>query len=211
MAEHYEKVIATDVSKPQLDLAFQLPNVTYALTDQRMTEDQVRTLVGDEGSVDLVICAQSMHWFDLENFHTHVRRVLRKPGGVIAAWTYTAPSLSPAVDTVLASFLDKISGDWAPEVVYLREHYRTIPFPFSPVDKSDPRGTGPFEFECPVQVTLFDLLTGLRSWSAVQTAIDAGRDVLDQNQENLFADAWGSSPHTPLTMKCSLYARIGTV
>lgn len=38
-----------------------------------------------DSSVDLITCAQSMHWFDMEKFFTECDRVL-KPNGCIAAY-----------------------------------------------------------------------------------------------------------------------------
>ena len=209
LAEHYDKVVATDVTQTQLEHAVPHPKVTYTLTDRQMTDEQVRDVVGENGSVDLVICAQSLHWFNLDSFYGHARRVLRKPGGVIAAWCYRAPSVSPAVDTVLAVFDVQIQQEWAPEVAYVRDCYKSIPFPFAPV--APLTTTGPFEFEATKEASLSAYLTHLRSWSAVQKAIDDGRDVWSEHQQKLFADAWGGSPETVRTVKWTLYTVIGTV
>ncbi|KAG0607873.1 hypothetical protein M758_8G061400 [Ceratodon purpureus] len=209
LADHYEKVIATDASEKQIQHALQHPSVTYAVTNPSMSEEHVRSLVGGEGSVDLVVCAQALHWFDLDTFYGHVRRVLRNPGGVIAAWAYQYPSVTPAVDSVLSKFKDAISMEWAPPIQYIIEGYETIPFPFAPVLSSGLTTTGPFQFECAKDATLGEYLSHLRSWSAVQKAIDSGRDVWSEYQQQLFADAWGDSPHR--TVKWTLYTRIGTV
>lgn len=209
LADHYEKVIATDASKQQIQQAIQRPNITYAITNPGMTEEEVRTVVGDVGTVDLVVCAQALHWFDLDTFYDHVKRVLRKPGGVIAAWTYQTPSVSPAVDAVLHDFNGKIAQDWAPQVRYVEEQYKTIPFPFQPVLRSDLTTTGPFLFEATKEATLNEYLAHLRSWSAVQKATDSGRDVWNEHQQKLFADAWGDAPHR--IVKWMLYTLIGTL
>lgn len=209
LAEHYNKVIATDVSQSQLECAVPHPKVTYTLTDRQMTDEQVRGVVGEDGSVDLVICAQSLHWFNLDSFYGHARRVLRKPGGVIAACAYGAPSVSPAVDAVLDTFSLQIHQDWAPETAYVRDCYKTIPFPFAPV--APLTTTGPFNFEATKEMPLSGYLTHLRSWSAVQTAIDNGRDVWSEHQQKLFADAWEESPDTVRTVKWTLSTLIGTV
>lgn len=209
LAEHYDKVIATDATQAQLEHAVQHPRVTYTLTDQQMTDEQVRTVVGEDGSVDLVTCAQSLHWFNLDSFYGHARRVLRKPGGVIAAWGYGAPSVSPAVDAVLYAFAAQIHQEWAQETAYVRDCYKSIPFPFAPV--APLTTTGPFDFEATKEASLADYLTHLRSWSAVQKAIDDGRDVWSEHQQKLFADAWGGSLETVRTVKWTLFTVIGTV
>jgi hypothetical protein len=202
-------VVATDANEKQIQHAVQHPSVTYAVTKPSMSEEHVRSVVGGDGSVDLVVCAQALHWFDLDTFYGHVRRVLRNPGGVIAAWTYQAPSVTPAVDAVLKDFNDGISQGWAPQVQYVLDGYRTIPFPFAPVLSSGLTTTGPFQFECAKEATLGDYLNHLRSWSAVQKVIDSGRDVWSEHQQQLFADAWGDSPQR--TVKWTLFTLIGTV
>lgn len=209
LVDQYEKVIATDANEQQIQHAIHHPNITYAVTNAQMTEQEVKTLVGD-GSVDLVVCAQALHWFDLDTFYGQVRRVLRNPGGVIAAWAYGGPSVTPAVDAVLVNFNERISQEWAPQIHYIKEGYKTMPFPFAPVVSSKLTTTGPFPFECTKEATLVEYLTHLRSWSAVQKAIDNGRhDVWSEHQQMLFADAWGDCPQR--TVKWTLHALIGTI
>ena len=178
LADHYAKVIATDASEQQIHHATQHPNITYAVIHSQMAEQHVKPLVAD-GSVDLVVCAQALHWpFDLDTFYGQVRRVLRNPGGVIAAWSYGYPSvITPAVDAVLSSFIGQISDDWAPQIQYIKKGYKTMSFPFAPVVSSKLTTTGPLPIECAKEATLVEYTSHLRSWSAVQKAIDAGRDV----------------------------------
>lgn len=208
LADHYAKVIATDASEQQIHHATLHPNITYAVIHHQMAEQHVKPLVAD-GSVDLVVCAQALHWFDLDTFYGQVRRVLRNPGGVIAAWSYGYPSVTPAVDAVLSSFNDRISHDWAPQIQYIKEGYKTMPFPFAPVVSSKLTTTGPFPIECAKEATLVEYMSHLRSWSAVQKAIDAGRDVWSEQQQKLFTDAWGDSPRR--TVKWTLNTLIGTL
>ncbi|CAM6086462.1 unnamed protein product [Calypogeia fissa] len=63
--------------------------------------EELERVVGGKGSVDLVTVAQAMHWFDLEKFYSVVKHVLRKPGGVVAAWCYGNPNVTPEVDKVI--------------------------------------------------------------------------------------------------------------
>lgn len=83
LAEHYEKVIATDISLPQLNFSKQHPRVEYHHTPLSMSDDDLVALIGGEGSVDLITVAQAVHWFDLPRFYSIVGRLLRKPGGVL--------------------------------------------------------------------------------------------------------------------------------
>ena len=58
---------------------------------------------GGDSCVDLISVAEAVHWFDLPAFYGVARRVLRRPGGVIAVWGYNY-RISP-VEDMMARFL----------------------------------------------------------------------------------------------------------
>ncbi|VVB12673.1 unnamed protein product [Arabis nemorensis] len=80
VADHYERVIATDLSESQLKLATPHPKIDYRHIPSSMTDDELVELIGGENSVDLITVAQAVHWFDLPKFYAIAKRVLRKPG-----------------------------------------------------------------------------------------------------------------------------------
>ncbi|KAL3591495.1 hypothetical protein D5086_010135 [Populus alba] len=82
VSEHYKQVIATDISEEQLKHAIRHPQVQYFHSPSSMSDDELVNLIGGENSVDLVVVATAVHWFDLEKFYPVVKRVLKKPGGV---------------------------------------------------------------------------------------------------------------------------------
>lgn len=67
LARHFDLVIATDGSVPQLRSAQAHPHVAYVgnLAEQPALQDR---------SVDLVAAAQAAHWFDHERFHPEIDR-----------------------------------------------------------------------------------------------------------------------------------------
>ncbi len=73
LAEHFHSVFASDASPQQISQAAQADRVTYAV-------EAAEDVSLPDRSVDLVLVAQAMHWFDLDRFYVQVRRVLR-PGG----------------------------------------------------------------------------------------------------------------------------------
>ena len=81
LAGHFDRVIATDASRQQLDQAMPHDRVTYQVAQAQ------RTGIAS-GSVDLVTVAQALHWFDIPRFFNEAKRVL-KPGGVVAVWCYS--------------------------------------------------------------------------------------------------------------------------
>ena len=92
LAAHFARVFATDPSRKQLEHAEPHPRIDY-----RLAPAEVRLL--DTASIDLVTVAQAIHWFDLDKFYAEAKRVL-KPGGIIAAWTYTLLDVEAGVDTL---------------------------------------------------------------------------------------------------------------
>ena len=79
LAQYFNKVIATDGSKQQLENAMQHPKVQYkiALAEESGIESN---------SIDLVTVAAAVHWLNFEKFYAEVNRVL-KPTGIIAIWS----------------------------------------------------------------------------------------------------------------------------
>lgn len=210
ISKHYKKVIATDVAAEQLKYAEQRPNITYSTTPRTLSKDDLTRIVGPEGSVDLVLIVEALHWFDLENFYSNVRHVLRKPGGVIAATVYPSrPKVATPVNKVLDEFYTTIEHYWAPQMLQYVEPvpgYQSLPFPFAPVVQQK----GAHQFQATVDANLEEFLEYLRSWSAVQTAINHGEDPLNERQRKLFADAWGA-PETVRCLKWPLTVLVGTV
>lgn len=74
MAEHYESVVATDVSEGQIQHAIAHPKVRYLQTPEHLSEDELVSLVGGDGSLDLVVVATSIHWFDVPLLYAVVNR-----------------------------------------------------------------------------------------------------------------------------------------
>jgi ubiquinone/menaquinone biosynthesis C-methylase UbiE len=126
LAEHFERVVATDPSANQLAEA-----EPHAQVEYRSARAEDSGL--EPASVDLVTVAQALHWFDLERFYAEVSRVLR-PGGLIAVWCYGLMEIDPAVDPVIRHFYEDVVGPyWPPQRAHVESGYRELAFPFAPV------------------------------------------------------------------------------
>jgi SAM-dependent methyltransferase len=193
LAAHFEHVIATDPSRKQLEHAEPHPRVEY-----RAAPAEVSLL--DTASVDLVSVAQAIHWFDLERFYTEAKRVL-KPGGVIAAWTYTLLDVEAGIDALLTDFYRNVVGPyWPPERRMVDDRYRSLPFPFAPI--------APPAFEIRTDWSRDDLLGYLGTWSATQACIKAtGADPLAEFARRL-APLW-PDPVQVKTLRWPLHLRVG--
>ncbi|KAM9548954.1 putative methyltransferase isoform 2-T2 [Guaruba guarouba] len=84
LAEHFKKVVGTDISEAQIQEAWEgpsMPNVSYIVCP-------AEKLPFKDASVDLLTSFTAAHWFDLEKFMREAKRVVR-PGGCVAISTYT--------------------------------------------------------------------------------------------------------------------------
>ncbi|KAM6893939.1 putative methyltransferase [Xenentodon cancila] len=84
LAPHFSRVVGTDISPAQLEMASangNLPNVSYR-------QCPAEELPFASGEVDLVTAMSAAHWFDRQRFLQEADRVLR-PGGCLALVNYT--------------------------------------------------------------------------------------------------------------------------
>lgn len=179
LAEHFDRVVATDASSEQVAHATPHEKIEYRVAPAE------RPGIPD-GCVDLVTVAQALHWLPLDAFYAEVRRVIA-PGGILAAWCYGLNFIGPAIDVVVRRFYTEIVGPfWPPGRQYIDEGYVTIPFPFEEI-RPTPR------FECRAEWTPTEYVDYLRSWSAVQRYMeDRGSDPLEVIEEK-FMTAWKHS------------------
>ncbi|CAH9102593.1 unnamed protein product [Cuscuta europaea] len=210
LAEKYKNVVGTDTSPNQLQFAPELPNVQYVCTPPNMSLPDLQTNIGPESSVDLVTVAQALHWFDLPTFYQQVKWILKKPDGVIAAWSYHLPQVSDSVDSVFHRYYASSGPFWDPARKLVDERYRTIDFPFEPVDRCE--GNGPFEFKAERLMELESYFTYIRSSSAYQTAKNKGVELLGNDVVEDFTRAWneGGEGHKKI-VSFPVYLRIGKV
>ncbi|HVT59142.1 MAG TPA: class I SAM-dependent methyltransferase [Thermoanaerobaculia bacterium] len=194
LAAHFERVIATDASREQIANAAPDPRIEY-----RIARAESSGLAA--GSVDVVCCAQSVHWFDFDLFYREVNRVLA-PGGVLALLTYNLARVDEAVDRLTDRLAYQIAAAyWPPERRWVDEEYLTLPFPFR-------------EIAVPAQenVAQWDLrrfLLYLGTWSANRRYSQAtGSDPVKAIADELAA-AWGD-PAAVRRVRWPLYMRVGT-
>ncbi|MGH9903255.1 MAG: class I SAM-dependent methyltransferase [Pyrinomonadaceae bacterium] len=195
LAEFFARVVATDASASQVENAPAHERITYRVAPAEKTDI-------DPGSVDLVTVAQALHWFDLDNFYSEVKRVLR-PGGLLAVWSYNLLEATPAVDEKLWEFYSETVGPyWPPERRILEERYRTIPFPFDELKAP--------AFRMEARWTLPDLLGYLSTWSATKRYIAArGADPVAGIADELLP-LWGT-PEEEKPVRWPLDVRAGVL
>jgi SAM-dependent methyltransferase len=158
LATHFDHVIATDVSSAQLRHARRHPCIDYRVS--RAEESGL-----PEKSVDLVVAAAAIHWFDLTRFYEEVRRVIR-PGGVLAAWTYHVAHVDPPLDAVLWPFYrDVVAAHFGEGARMVDARYAGIRLPGEELSTPSFRASASWNAR--------QVLSFLKTWSGVQSYMAA--------------------------------------
>jgi len=192
LASVFDRVIATDASEKQIANAEAHQRVDYRVATAE------NSAIGSE-TIDLIMIAQALHWFDLNRFYAEARRVL-KPDGVLAASAYNLLHIEPAIDEVMNRYYYEVVGPFWPPERKLVEQFADLPFPFQEID--------PPKFEMTASWDLDHLVGYLRTWSSTQRFIAAkGGDPLEQISDDL-RSAWGQ-PGQTRSVTWPLIMRIG--
>lgn len=190
LAERFDRVIATDASAEQLARAAPHPRIEYR---RARAEDSGLPAVRGAGSatngattgVDLAVAAQAAHWFDIEGYYAEVRRVAA-PDAAIALVSYGPTRISPGIDPIVEEFrVGTLAPHWAPERRHVEDGYRSLPFPFAEVEPPD--------LEMRVEWRLSDLLSYVRTWSALRSMEEPQRQALLQDLRARLAPVWAGA------------------
>ena len=177
MASVFDRVIATDASEKQIANAQSHATIEYRVAPAEDSGIESET-------IDLIMVAQALHWFDLDRFYREAGRVL-KADGVTAASAYNLLHIEKAIDEVVNRYYHKVVGPFWPPERTLVEQFADLPFPFREIDAP--------KFEMTAHWNLDHLLGYLRTWSSTQRFIAVrGVDPLEQITDDLYS-AWGKA------------------
>jgi SAM-dependent methyltransferase len=194
LADHFDRVIATDASAEQISNAGMHPRIEY-----RVAPAESSGL--PDASVDLVTVAQGLHWLDHARFFAEARRVLR-PGGAIAVWGYGDPILdTPELEKTLHHFNRvTVESCWLPERQLLLDGYSTIDFPFNEIQTP--------HLTLDREIDLTQLIGYVRSWSATARFVEKNGNAEVEKLERDLARDWGD-PHRLRLVRAPLFLRAG--
>lgn len=183
LCKYFRNVIASDISPSQIENRFTRDNITYEVFSAENPALSSNT-------IDLITVAQALHWFDFERFYKEVRRVGRSPAGIIAVWSYGMHKINPEIDKIsdrLTVGGDILGDYWPNQTEYVKQDYRTIPFPFEEIAAP--------KFEMKVDWSLNDLVNYMHTWSSVKKfQLEKKYDPLSTIKEEL-ENLWGIENH----------------
>src|SRR5437870_12319458 len=122
LASLFDRVIATDASAKQIAKADPHERVEYRVAPAENSGIESET-------IDLIMVAQALHWFDLPRFYEESRRAL-KANGVLASSAYNLLHIEPAIDEVVNRYYFEVVGLFWPPERALVEKFEELPFPF---------------------------------------------------------------------------------
>ena len=123
LAAYFQRVIASDASKQQIDQAVGHDRIQYCqcLAEQPPITDM---------SIDAVTVAQALHWFDIDKFFAAVDRVLRHRG-ILAVWSYDVCQIDATIDAQIEHYYQDVVGAyWPPERALVASRYQSVEFPY---------------------------------------------------------------------------------
>ena len=192
LASAFDRIIATDASEKQIANAQSYERVEYRVAPAENSGIGSKT-------IDLIMVAQALHWFDRDRFYAEARRVL-KADGILAASAYNLLHIEKPIDEVVNRYYYEVVGPFWPPERRLVEQFADLPFPFQEID--------PPKFEMTADWNLDHLLGYLGTWSSTQRFIAAkGSDPLEQIFDAL-SRSWGE-PGQTRTISWPIVIRIG--
>lgn len=195
LAEHFDRVVATDASSEQLARAIPHERVDYR------HEPAGRSSL-PSASVDLVTAAAAAHWFDLDDFYREVLRAGRK-GTIVALFSYGPRDVADAIGPAVHRFQEEIlAGYWPARIQYVHERYATLPFPFEEI-------VAP-AFSMTAHWNLAELLAFLETWSASQRYFEERGTRATAEIATELARIWGD-PDERRELRCPVFVRAGRV
>ncbi|NXW60910.1 CRG1 methyltransferase, partial [Eurystomus gularis] len=198
LAEHFKKVVGTDISEAQIQEAREapsVPSVSYLVCP-------AEELPFEDASVDVLTSFTAVHWFDIEKFMREANRVL-KPGGCVALSTYTVDmsvrygNCSEQLTKVFRECWDLILKYSHSRIKFVLEDYKEIfealPFP----DKK--RITNIFDN---IPMTVASVVGYMESASSYQVFQKndpkAAKSLLQETEKRMLETMGVSSRETPV-------------
>ena len=192
LASVFDRVIATDASENQIANAEPHERVEYRVAPTENSGIK-------SGTVDLIMVAQALHWFDLDRFYAEARRAMKR-NGILAVSAYNLLRIEPAIDEIVDRYYYEVVGPFWPPERQLVENFADLPFALREIE--------PRKFEMTAQWNLDHLVGCFRTWSSTQRFVAAkGSDPLQEIDDDL-RNAWGDPQQTRNVM-WSLILRVG--
>jgi SAM-dependent methyltransferase len=122
LAQHGHKIFAVE---PNADMRGQLAAVTASFPNVKIMDGTAEATTIPNTSVDVVICAQALHWFDPEAFRAECLRIGKPNALVIAVYNNTpgGSSISHSTQSTEVFFKNPAVREFPNPMFYTRERW----------------------------------------------------------------------------------------
>ena len=187
----FESVYGFDASAEQIAQTIPAENITYAVA-------QAESLPLTDNSVDVIVIAQALHWFDIDAFWAEAKRI-GKSGSLVAAICYKLCQVE-GLNPLITDFYESLRGYWAAERSLIDSAYATIPFPFDEVKVPT--------FTMQHNWTGTQFLSYIGTWSAVKAATQ-NNDASFSGFKNALQSRWDFAEYKSVNFPLCL--RVGRI
>ena len=151
----FRRVDATDISAAQIASARPHPQVHYKVEAAESSQLP-------ENSVDAILVASAIHWFDVIKFNKQTERVLRSEG--LLVWIGYRPLKGAPVN--IQNWLNdlyfvRLQEHWPPQRIHVNQQFKALPFPI-------PSQPLPNKFSIRVNWSFENLIDFINTWSALR-------------------------------------------
>jgi len=155
LTKYFKEVIAYDPSEGLIKQGKE--SNTYS--NLRFEKSSAESIDLPDGSVDLIVSAQAVHWFDLIPFYEETKRILRT-GGLLAIWGYAKCSITnhEQADALWVQYFNHVRPYYESGRDSVDNHYRDILPTYPQVER--------LEIDMPKVVTVDALLGYAQTSSA---------------------------------------------
>lgn len=195
LSSFFEKIIATDIAKEQIENAIKKKNINYCISsaENSKIEDQ---------SINLITGGQVAPWLKIHEFYSEAKRVAEK-NCIIALFGFREVDICKDLNILINNVIHNLLNDYWPGGKQLNDNrYSNLPFPFE-------------EIKCP-QFTI------VKNWNPenIFQLIDSysgGRVFFEKNGykvttliKNEFIKLWGDNNISKI-VKIPIYMRVGII
>ncbi|XP_065896165.1 putative methyltransferase DDB_G0268948 [Dysidea avara] len=188
MADLFKQVCGIDISQEQVHQALEKSKQLNIKNVEFCVGTAEKLPFADE-SVDLVTCAEALHWFHETTFYSEVDRIL-KHGGCLAAYGYGhVEAKHENVQPLIRHFLkDTLKGCWADRIKHIDNCYAELNLPYEKLER--------YDFYSEEQRRLPDLIGYMRSSAAYRrySELHPGNIVLDELEQQLHKELGSDIP-----------------
>ena len=195
MANLFSKVIGVDISQAQVNQA-QEKSKQLKYNNIEFCVGSAEKLPFEDNSVDVVTCAQALHWLDEETFYSEADRIL-KSKGVMAAYGYgnVEPKHEKCRALVTQFYQGTLKGYWADRRKHIDNCFKDFKLPYAKSER--------YNFYSDIEMKFLDFIGYVSSWSGYCNYCKhhPGSTVLNQLEQDLHEELGSDVSKELITMK----------